>query len=93
MPDAFPAGAPCWIELSSSDVEASRAFYGALLGWTSDDPNPEFGGYVNFISFGENEVPVSETSDSVEVFNSYEVVGAFSYGTRLSRNWGLGTNF
>lgn len=52
-----------------------------------------FGGYVNFISFGENEVPVSETSDSVEVFNSYEVVGAFSYGTRLSRNWGLGTNF
>lgn len=52
-----------------------------------------FGGYVNFISFGENEVPVSETSDSVEVFNSYEVVGAFSYGTRLSRNWGLGANF
>lgn len=52
MPDAFPAGAPCWIELSSSDVEASRAFYGALLGWTSDDPNPEFGGYVNFFHDG-----------------------------------------
>jgi len=51
-----------------------------------------FGGYVNFISFGENEV-ASETSDSVQVFNSFEMVGAFSYGTRLSRDWGLGTNF
>lgn len=51
-----------------------------------------FGGYLNFISFGENEV-ASENSDSVQVFNSYEMVAAFSYGTRLSRDWGLGTNF
>lgn len=48
MSDTFPAGAPCWIELSSSDVDASRAFYGDLLGWTSDEPGPEYGGYVNF---------------------------------------------
>lgn len=48
MSDAFPAGAPCWIELSSSDVDATRAFYGDLFGWTSDEPGPEYGGYVNF---------------------------------------------
>lgn len=65
--------------------------YGAVT-WPVEEWGT-FGGYVNFISFGENEVPVSETSDSVEVFNSYEVVSAFSYGTRLSRNWGLGANF
>ncbi|CAN5520851.1 VOC family protein [soil metagenome] len=46
--DAAPAGAPCWIELSTSDVEKARAFYGQLFGWESEDPNPDFGGYFNF---------------------------------------------
>ncbi len=41
-------GAPIWIDLATSDVAASRAFYGALLGWQSEEPNPEFGGYFNF---------------------------------------------
>ncbi len=51
--DAIPVGAPCWIDLMSSDVEASRAFYAAVLGWTSEEPNPDFGGYVNFNRDGE----------------------------------------
>lgn len=40
-------GSACWIELLSSDPDASRAFYGELLGWTFEDPNPDFGGYSN----------------------------------------------
>lgn len=28
-----PAGAPCWVDVSSSDIEASRRFYGSLFGW------------------------------------------------------------
>lgn len=42
-----PVGAPCWIELLTSDVERSRAFYRELFGWTSEDPKAEFGGYFN----------------------------------------------
>lgn len=42
-----PAGAPLWVDLMSSDVEKSKAFYGALFGWTAEEPNPEFGGYTN----------------------------------------------
>jgi predicted enzyme related to lactoylglutathione lyase len=51
--DHVPAGAPCWDDLMSSDVERSTAFYGGLFGWTADEPNPEFGGYTSFRKDGE----------------------------------------
>lgn len=43
-----PTGAPIWVDLMSSDPAKSSAFYGGLLGWTADEPNPDFGGYANF---------------------------------------------
>lgn len=46
--ETAPTGAPCWVDLMTSDVERARTFYGDLFGWTSDEPNPEFGGYFNF---------------------------------------------
>jgi predicted enzyme related to lactoylglutathione lyase len=51
-----PVGAPCWADLWTSDVEGSRRFYGEILGWESDEPNPEFGGYFMFTRDG---VPVA----------------------------------
>jgi predicted enzyme related to lactoylglutathione lyase len=53
--DSAPVGAPCWVDLSTSDPDKSRAFYGELFGWTVVDPGPEYGGYVNFHKDG---VPV-----------------------------------
>jgi uncharacterized protein len=50
--DSAPVGAPCWIELFTSDVEKGRAFYHELFGWTSDDPAEEFGGYFTFYKDG-----------------------------------------
>jgi predicted enzyme related to lactoylglutathione lyase len=41
-------GAPCWIDLYSSDTDKAKEFYGRLLGWTTMDPGPEYGGYVLF---------------------------------------------
>lgn len=46
--DPAPTGAPIWIDLFTSDPAKSRAFYGELMGWTSEEPNPDFGGYFNF---------------------------------------------
>jgi predicted enzyme related to lactoylglutathione lyase len=50
----FAPGTPCWVDLLSTDVERSLAFYGALFGWTANepDPDPQFGGYVNLLSDG-----------------------------------------
>jgi predicted enzyme related to lactoylglutathione lyase len=43
-----PVGAPCWVDLMSSDPERAQTFYNELFDWTSEDPNPDFGGYFNF---------------------------------------------
>jgi predicted enzyme related to lactoylglutathione lyase len=50
--DETPHGSPCWIDLSTSDPDASRAFYTELFGWTTTEPNADFGGYANFASDG-----------------------------------------
>ncbi|HEY3724697.1 MAG TPA: VOC family protein [Acidimicrobiia bacterium] len=52
-PDVRPPGAPCWIELSTSDPAASEKFYGTLFGWELQDPGPDYGGYKNFFKDGE----------------------------------------
>ncbi len=54
--DTAPIGAPCWVDLMTSDTDRSRAFYGELFGWTSDGPTETFGGYFNFAKDG---VPVA----------------------------------
>jgi predicted enzyme related to lactoylglutathione lyase len=46
-------GVPCWIDLSSTDPDKSKAFYGALFGWTAEDTDPEYGGYINFLRDGQ----------------------------------------
>jgi hypothetical protein len=50
--DTTPAGAPCWIDLLTTDPDASKAFYGALFGWASEDSGEEFGGYISFAKDG-----------------------------------------
>ena len=51
-----PLGAPCWIDLWTSDVEGSRHFYAELFGWDPQEPSAEFGGYFMFNRSG---VPVA----------------------------------
>ena len=46
--DSAPVGAPCWIDLMTSDPARSREFYSGLFGWEAEEPNPDFGGYFNF---------------------------------------------
>lgn len=50
--DEAPVGAPCWVDLTTSDTGRSREFYSQLFGWTADEPNEQFGGYFNFSKDG-----------------------------------------
>jgi predicted enzyme related to lactoylglutathione lyase len=50
--DSVRPGAPCWIELFTSDPDAATAFYGELLGWTAEVGGPEYGGYITFSKDG-----------------------------------------
>jgi len=48
-----PIGAPIWCDVMASDTSRAAGFYTALFGWTSEEPNEEFGGYRNFLVDGE----------------------------------------
>ena len=50
--ESTPAGSPCWIDLLTSDTDASRAFYTQLFGWTAEEPDEEYGGYFSFSQDG-----------------------------------------
>jgi uncharacterized protein len=51
-----PNGAPCWMDLWTSDVEGAAEFYAGLFGWEAQEPSPEFGGYFMFT---RNGVPIA----------------------------------
>ena len=74
---SFANGVPCWVDLMTSDPAGARRFYGGVLGWTADDPNPDFGGYANFLLHGE---PVAGMMDNAqdpgrpEVWSTYLAV-------------------
>jgi len=51
--DAAPLGAPCWIELFTSDPDRSQEFYGQLFGWTAESSGEEYGGYIRFSKDGQ----------------------------------------
>ncbi len=51
-----PNGAPCWIDLLTSDTARAREFYAGLFGWTAGEAAEQFGGYFMFMRGG---VPVA----------------------------------
>jgi len=53
---AAPLGAPCWVDLWTSDVQGSRQFYAGLFGWQAEEPSIDHGGYFMFTRAG---VPVA----------------------------------
>lgn len=47
-------GAPCWIDLYTSDTAKATAFYGELFDWKATEPQPELGGYFTFTREGKH---------------------------------------
>lgn len=61
--NGYPQGTPCWADLSTSDVEAARSFYGALFGWEWDIVGPEFGNYSTGLLRGKKVAAVASRMD------------------------------
>ncbi len=75
--DSAPLGAPCWIDLFTSDPDKSRAFYGDLFGWTSESSGEEFGGYIIFQKDGVQVAGAMQndgTSGTPDVWSIYLAV-------------------
>jgi hypothetical protein len=58
--DTYEHGVPCWVDVTSTDLERSLAFYTALFGWEAErSPQPEAGGYTMFTLRGKNVAAAS----------------------------------
>jgi predicted enzyme related to lactoylglutathione lyase len=51
-----PIGAPCWVDLLTSDARRAADFYNEILGWSPGEPSEQFGGYFMFM---RNGVPMA----------------------------------
>ncbi|MGH2941729.1 MAG: VOC family protein [Solirubrobacteraceae bacterium] len=68
MPErtSYAQGTPSWVDLSSPDVAASTAFYGALFGWESSGPSEapdDSGGYEIFTLRGKRVAGIAPLMD------------------------------
>jgi uncharacterized protein len=60
----FVAGAPAWVDLSSTDAAAARDYYAKLFGWKVDlAPDPGAGGYALATLQGKNIAGIGGTQD------------------------------
>ena len=81
-----PIGAPCWMDLLTSDTARAREFYGGLFGWTAGDASEEFGGYFMFFADG---APVAGCMPKVPGVPAME--GPDTWGVYLSSADAKGT--
>lgn len=63
---SWPQGTPCWVDLMAKDIEATKDFYAAVLGWTFTEPAAEFGGYLNALVESEAVAGLSPTMPGME---------------------------
>ena len=63
---AYEPGTFCWIDLSTPDVEAAKAFYGGLFGWEIEDRPGPHGTYSMAFVGGERVAAIlpQATSES-----------------------------
>ena len=54
--ERYAQGAPCWVDLSTSDETAALAFYGALFGWRDDPADMGDGQYYHMLKLGPAHV-------------------------------------
>jgi uncharacterized protein len=74
---SYPPGTPNWIDVTSPDVEASKSFYGDLLGWETVTPGDpaETGDYHFFTLGGEVVAGLGPVQDgSPPAWNTYIAV-------------------
>ncbi len=65
----YAEGMPCWVDVTLADVEAGKRFYGALFGWTFEDPGVDdrgravWAGFVNALSDGKKAAALAPKRD------------------------------
>jgi uncharacterized protein len=58
-------GEPCWIQLSTDDVDTAISFYGGLYGWAVGEASEELGGYRMFLRGDEPVAGLVPAADGI----------------------------
>jgi predicted enzyme related to lactoylglutathione lyase len=62
----YSNGAPCWIDLTTSDAGKAKDFYGTLFGWTFQTGDQEkYGGYITAAKDGKTVAGMMQKDDSM----------------------------
>jgi predicted enzyme related to lactoylglutathione lyase len=82
MPErtSYPEGAPCWVDLFTTDLSAALAFYGALFGWERLDASrsvQEGGGFELLTLRGRIVTAIGRSRDATQppAWSTYLAVG------------------
>jgi uncharacterized protein len=87
----FSPGAPCWVDLMTSDPEKAKQFYTELFGWTYEVGDQEkYGGYTMAFKDGQAVAGMmsNQGSDYPDVWNTYLRVEDIDAATRAAEAHG-----
>jgi hypothetical protein len=73
MPEAteYARGVPCWIDVSCTDINASKEFYAALFGWEYYTGPPETGHYTQALVGGKSVAGLMQAPDQPVSWTTY----------------------
>lgn len=69
--EKWPAGTPCWVEITVSDLARSQEFYRSVLGWDFEDSGPEYGHYANALVGGRRVAGISPPMEGAEAGRAF----------------------
>ena len=85
----YEPGTFCWADLSTTDLEGAKAFYGDLLGWEfRDDEIPGGGTYTMCFVGGEDVAAIVDQNESPGHWNHYVAVESADEATDEARRLG-----
>ncbi|MGM0931260.1 MAG: VOC family protein [Actinomycetota bacterium] len=87
----FSPGAPCWVDLMTSDPEKAKQFYTELFGWTYEVGDQEkYGGYTMAFKDGQAVAGIMPNQDSgyPDVWSTYLRVEDIDAATRAAEAHG-----
>jgi predicted enzyme related to lactoylglutathione lyase len=86
---SYPPGTFSWADLTTSDAEDAKRFYGELHGWEFDEsPVPQGGVYVMVRKDGANVAGLSESADHPPHWNNYVTVESADAAARRGEELG-----
>jgi predicted enzyme related to lactoylglutathione lyase len=74
--ESYEPGTFCWVELSTTDAEGAKAFYGGLLGWEFRDDEIPGGVYTMCHSQGDEVAAIVQQDGQPAHWNNYVSVAS-----------------